>query len=165
MSDESHVVPYPFIRCVADGGEGDGEDYRRIEFLSWRPGIQYRCIGYYGDDSEGYANAMGKMHLTLVSTHKPGRYPERAFYTREWESPDGHLFGKPGLHIATSEKFLRLCKGYQHDFVVDPKELADDVVKIMDKPPAPKTKPQNRGAQTQKSRAPITDARLPPQQC
>jgi len=123
MGTETFTVEYPFIRCIGSEWGEDGTVY----FLSWRPGIDYRMIGYHGDDSEEYANAMGKMHLTVVSTHKPGRYPERVFYTRQWESPDGKRFGKAGLKIATTYKFKRLCRGYLIEFVLAPGELHDDV--------------------------------------
>lgn len=59
------------------------------------------------------------MALDVVATFKPGRFPERVFYTRRWVDPDGREFGKTGrLLIATAGQFRRLLKGYRHPFAV-----------------------------------------------
>ena len=75
------------------------------------------------DDSEAYCNAVGEMILTEVSRHKPGRYPTRVFYLREWVTPDGKRFGKPALRMCSAEKFNRLSRGWAVDYVVDPDEM------------------------------------------
>lgn len=110
-------VVYPFVRCrvsVFDGVDGC------TEIDSWKPGVEYREVragnAYYEPEAEAFADGVGRMLLTEVSRHRPGRYPERVFYTRAWVNPDGVTFGKPALRIATAEKFRRLCKGYQHPY-------------------------------------------------
>jgi hypothetical protein len=117
------VSSYPFVRCVASTYDVDGP----CEFLSWKPGVVFRAVGPYGEDSEGIAHGLGQMLMTVVSTHKPGRYPARVFYTRKWVNPDGVAFGKTGLRIVTQEKFNRLAKGYAHPFSMSeplPEEVA-----------------------------------------
>lgn len=111
-----NVIPYPFVRCKVE--VFDGEAPRMIE--SWRPGIEDWMPNAYCEGK--YADGMGSMTLTEVSRHKPGKYPERVFYTRKFTTPDGVLFGKGGLRMTTATRFARLCKGYAHPFVIDAKE-------------------------------------------
>ena len=82
---------------------------------SWRPGIRNEMYGPEGS-SELIADGMGKQVLTVVSTHKPGRYPERVFYTRKWLDPSGKSFGVTKLRITTKTNFLRLLRGYRYEF-------------------------------------------------
>lgn len=59
------------------------------------------------------------MVLDVVATFKPGRFPERVFYTRRWIDPDGREFGKTNkLRATTTAHFRSLLKGYRHDFEV-----------------------------------------------
>ena len=62
---------------------------------------------------------MGSMVLTVVDVFKPGRYPARVFYTRQWIDPDGKVFGKSALRMTTVSAFLRRTRGYMHDFYLD----------------------------------------------
>lgn len=103
-------VVYPFVRCKATVFDCDGP----AEIDSWKPGVEYVLV--YPDDSEAVAHGLGFMYLTVVSVHKPGRYPTRVFFTRQFERPDGKRFGRNKLHIATAEKFKRLARGYQHEY-------------------------------------------------
>lgn len=80
---------------------------------SWRPGV--RWVQVY-DDSEAEAEGIGAMLLTVIDVHKPGRFPARVFFTRQWRDPDGKVFGKGGLRITTVPAFLRRTKGYMHEF-------------------------------------------------
>lgn len=112
------VSCYPFVRCMATAYDGEG----LVDFLSWRPGIVYRPQGQYSDDENRIAHGLGAMILTVVSMHKPGRYPARVFYTRQWVNPDGTRFGKGALRIATEEKFKRLARSYAYPFSVDEPE-------------------------------------------
>jgi hypothetical protein len=119
-------VRYPFMRVeylepIGPRWPADEGDVRPAP--SWRPGTESRTGG--DPDGDGYlaADAVGVMTLTVVSVHRPGRYPTRVFYTRSFTSPAGRTFGKPRLRIATLEKFRRLARGYAHEYVV-----ADQVV-------------------------------------
>jgi hypothetical protein len=98
MSPSSFSVPYPFIR----------------EIETWRPGV--RMDPATPDDCEAVADGMGWQHLFVVSEHKPGRFPTRVFYTMFWQDPDGKVFGKPHLHIATKDKVRRITNGYRRVF-------------------------------------------------
>lgn len=106
------VERYPFSRCKAEVFNGT----RLIEVDSWRPGVEFEPCGPHGEESEAIADGIGKMVLTEVSRHKPGKYPERVFYLRRYITPDGVEFGKPALRIAVASKFRRLCSGYAHEF-------------------------------------------------
>lgn len=80
----------------------------------WRPGCKQRLVP--PDGCEWVADGEGKMILTVVDVHKPGRYPERVFYTRKWIDPDGREFGKTNLHITTTPTFNRRASGYYHEY-------------------------------------------------
>lgn len=119
QSGQTHTVTgYPFVRYVADLIIEDG--YYRTE--GWRPG----CTAEEDErDEHGYpsnvfvADGTGSMVLEVVATFKPGRFPERVFYTRRWVDPDGREFGKPNkLRVTTAAHFRGLLKGYRHDFEV-----------------------------------------------
>jgi hypothetical protein len=68
------------------------------------------------DDFEAVADAMGVMLITVVASYKPGRYPTRVFYTRQWCGPDGVVYGKNGLRMTTATAFARLVAGYRYPF-------------------------------------------------
>ena len=112
------VSGYPFVRYVASLVGDDG----CYQTEGWRPG----CTREEDDPGEpGYqawvyvADGTGSMVLDVVAIFKPGRFPERVFYTRRWIDPDGHEFGQTGkLRIATTGQFRRLLKGYRHPFEV-----------------------------------------------
>lgn len=125
MSNRTEVVPgmvfkgrYPFIRVKVSLCDEDGP----YEAMSWKPGVNHEP--YYvppGEcNYETVADGEGEILLTVVSIHKPGRYPTRVFYTRKWRAPDGHEFGKNGCRVATAEKFLRLAGGYRFEYAVKP---------------------------------------------
>ena len=50
----------------------------------------------------------------MVSTHKPGAFPTRVFYTRKWIDPQGKTFGKDALRVTTLGYFRTLTKGYRY---------------------------------------------------
>ena len=108
-------VRYPFIREPVSLYGEDGP----YETLSWRPGVSIECCGPYGEDTDIVANGEGEMILTVVDVHKPGRFPTRVFYTRQFVSPDGHVFGKRGLRMTTVEAFRRRCAGYQLGYEIE----------------------------------------------
>jgi hypothetical protein len=104
-------VAFPFVRCKADIHDGEG-GYVTID--SWKPGT--RAVMRWVDESEDVADAMGVMKLTEVSRHKPGRYPERVFYVRQFTDPDGRTFGKANLRMTTAQNFKRLCSGFSYKY-------------------------------------------------
>ena len=114
------VAGYPFVRYVANLlDEDDGNPYQTE---GWRPGCtkEEDDLGEHGYQARVYvADGTGSMVLDVVATFKPGRFPERVFYTRRWIDPDGREFGQAGkLRIATTGQFRRLLKGYRHQFEV-----------------------------------------------
>jgi hypothetical protein len=106
------TVPYPYIREEVDLPP-EGPEEGPVTAITWRPGV--RWVQVY-DDSEAEAEGMGSMLLTVIDVHKPGRFPARVFFTRQWRDPDGKTFGKGGLRITTVPAFLRRVKGYMHEF-------------------------------------------------
>lgn len=104
------AVAYPFVREATTLLDEEGP----YETETWRPGTRFAPVP--PDYSESVADAMGEMQITIVSTHKPGRFPTRVFYTREWVDPDGKRFGKPKLHTATAATVTRMLNGYRHWF-------------------------------------------------
>jgi hypothetical protein len=112
IAGDVFTVAYPFVRRAYNGIDFEGA----YEAQSWRPGIEYREVDAYdigdGPASAPFADGEGAAIFTVVDTHKPGRFPTRVFFTRKFRAPDGHTFGKPGLHIVTLEKFRRLVRGY-----------------------------------------------------
>lgn len=118
-------VVYPFVRDVFDDYEDDwrtGESHSK-KVPTWKPGTIAESCG--PEDFEDVCHARGAMLLTVVSIHKPGRFPTRVFYTRQWRSPDGKTFGKGGLRMTTSAAFRRLCSGYRVPYVVQQPERAE----------------------------------------
>lgn len=103
-------VKYPFVRCEVDVPEDDGF----VTIKSWKPGTE--SVFVYPDDSEDVAHGEGEMVLTIVDTFKPGKYPERIFFTRRWVRPDGAEFGKGKLHVLIRSAFTRRVKGYMHAY-------------------------------------------------
>jgi hypothetical protein len=117
-------VGHPFVRGMFTEHVGDGEGgWSEVSRPTWEPGIRHEWV--QPDDTEPVADAVGSQILTVVSVHKPGRFPERVFYTRLWRDPDGREFGKGKLHIKTAQAFRRLIRGYRHEYrVADPKLTA-----------------------------------------
>lgn len=107
-----YEAAYPFVREEVVG-------FTEHPMQTWRPGIQYN---HAGPEDEGYANcnALGAILLTVVSIHKPGRFPTRVFYTRQWRDPDGKTFGKGALRCTTTATFNRLRAGYRIPYVIEP---------------------------------------------
>jgi len=108
--DQVFEVDYPFYL-----GEYTRYYAGEVEMgETWVPGCKSEII--YPDDCGFVAEGMGKMLLTLVDIHKPGRFPERVFYTRKWIDPDGDTFGSSRLHITTTPTFKRRAAGYYHEY-------------------------------------------------
>ena len=75
------------------------------EVETWAPGWEYEAFG--PEDSLPVWQGQGAQLRTVVAVYKPGRFPERVFYTRRWRDPDGKEFGRDGLRITTAEAFRR----------------------------------------------------------
>lgn len=106
-------VEFPFIKDVYVDITEEGS----TEEETWVPGC--RSVPVYPDDCEAVADDIGEMVLTIISVHKPGKYPERIFYTRKWVDPDGKEFGKGNLIITTTPTFKRRALGYYHVYRIN----------------------------------------------
>ena len=107
-------VAYPFVRDTYKSYEFDGDGFSEVEASTWRPGIRYEHQGPHPYSSPVcVADAVGRMEITIISTHKPGRFPARVFYTRQWVDPDGKRFGKTKLMMMTQSAFNSLLHGYR----------------------------------------------------
>lgn len=111
---ETFRIQYPFVRTTYDLIDGDGIS----EVPTWRPGCNVEAAPPYGEDNMLVADAVGGVVFTVVDCFKPGRFPMRVFFTRQFVDPDGKTFGKGKLHIATVEKFRRLITGYYYGYDV-----------------------------------------------
>jgi hypothetical protein len=107
-----HEFKHPFIREIHSEFDGEGI----AEGLSWRPGVRMITRGPETSDPE--ADGIGTQILTVISVHKPGKYPERIFYTRRWRDPDGKEFGKGALRVRSAAQFSVLVAGYRHPVVL-----------------------------------------------
>lgn len=115
MSDEFKPgaeieVAHPFVREEYHGYDEDGPFKR----MSWRPGTRVEPVP--PDSAEEVADAIGTQIITVVSVHKPGRFPSRVFFTRRWRDPDGREFGKTKCHIKTEQALRRRCRGFGYEF-------------------------------------------------
>lgn len=115
MSDEIYRATYPFVRSVYNTIDWDGE----ASIPTWRPGVMTEHCGPDGAMTINYAHGVGEVVYTVVSRHKPGRYPERVFYTRKWIDPDGKEFGNPKLRVTTNQAFADRIRGYVHEYEID----------------------------------------------
>lgn len=102
--------PYPFIRVEFEQWNEEGS----YNVPSWQPGVRHELMGY--GDALAVADGIGKQMINVISIHKPGKYPERVFYTRRWETPEGKLFGKHKLMAKTTPAFRRLVSGYGYEY-------------------------------------------------
>ena len=109
----TYRVKFPF---VAESHAVFGDE-APVPDETWRPGVRWEQCS--PEDFEAVAEAEGEMILTVVDTHKPGRYPERVFYTRKWIDPDGKEFGDERLRITTTGTFRRRATGYYHKYRIE----------------------------------------------
>ena len=103
---------YPFVRSTFTEFDEDGTS----EHPCWKPGVRQEGVPPTGEEVLQIADAIGEQSVTVVGTFKPGKFPERVFYTRKWIDPDGRTFGKNSLRITTVQGFRNLRRGYRHDF-------------------------------------------------
>ena len=115
-------IGYPFHKKKVSLVDQDGI----YETDSWIPGVTLVPVNNEGD-TEAVAHGMGLMELTVVATFKPGKYPERVFFTRSWVDPEGKRFGKGLLKIMVKSAFKRRLNGYYHEFKLEkPSEEGKD---------------------------------------
>lgn len=105
--------PYPFVKELYDDGDPEGGPS-----LSWRPGVRFesrviRGDGEFDEVFDAVADSIGRQVITVVSTHKPGAFPTRVFFTRKWKDPQGREFGKGKLHIKSLAAFRVLIRGWR----------------------------------------------------
>jgi len=102
-------VRYPFCRASSEILAEEGV----VTVQGWRPGAYAEGEDPFSWGSIALADGVGFMVLTVISTHKPGKYPARVFYTRKWIDPDGREFGRSCLKVLVESKFRRFATGYQ----------------------------------------------------
>lgn len=103
-------VAHPFVRDTYHGFDADGP----VAQKTWRPGTRAEMLP--PDSAEEVADALGTQIFTIVSIHKPGRFPSRVFFTRRWRDPDGREFGKTKCHIKTLQAMRRRVRGFSYEF-------------------------------------------------
>lgn len=112
---DSFEVVFPMVRDTVELLGEDGP----YTTNTWKPGVRFEQTDCFGGTSE-FADAEGLMVLTVVSTHKPGKYPERVFYIRQFISPQGTRFGKSNLRMSTARAFSRMTRGYRYEYEIAP---------------------------------------------
>ena len=110
------AVRYPFVRATTELMDFDSEGISHATVPTWNPGVRNEWIG--PESTFPFADGIGEMRLTVVAIFKPGKYPTRVFFTRQFTSPAGVVFGKGKLHIVTTEKFARLASGFAVEYDV-----------------------------------------------
>lgn len=120
-------VPYPFVRGTFTDYTIDEDGVGAQELPTWSPGV--RVENWHSPTGEdvpvhtAVADAMGAQTLTVVGVYRPGRFPTRVFYERQWVDPDGKVFGKRNCRVTTVPAFRRLAAGFRVEFeLVSPQE-------------------------------------------
>lgn len=111
-SGDEFVFTYPFRRSTFSEMDEAGVS----ESPTWEPGVRFEDTGT--GNTETFADGLGFQIVTVVATFKPGKFPERIFFTRRWTDPSGKVFGKGKLHIKTTGGFRSLIAGYRHPYGV-----------------------------------------------
>lgn len=115
IADAQFVVSYPFVRDTYNALDPD--TFISVPTPTWKPGVRHEYTSHEGD-SEAFADGVGQQVIRVVSIHKPGKYPERVFFVRQWIDPDGRTFGKPKLRVKIRSAFRRLIAGYGYEYQV-----------------------------------------------
>ena len=110
---QSYFILYPFVKGEHEYHSYTNGQHQQHTKPTWNPGCRFELTS--PDDGEYFFDDMGEMILTVVDIHKPGKYPERVFYIREWITPIGKRFGKRNLRIITTGAFKRMLNGYRHE--------------------------------------------------
>ncbi len=105
---------YPFLREEYQGPptQVGPEDWLESPVeTTWRPGWKFEPLPPYGEDTEEVWDGAGEQLRTVISIHKPGTYPARVFYVRQWRDPDGKVFGKTALRVIAASAFRTWLRG------------------------------------------------------
>jgi hypothetical protein len=102
------VAPYPFYHEVFHYFDEDGPGSK----IAWRPGTRFVQTAI--DDGDYVWDGEGEIRLRVVGIYRPGKYPTRVFFVRQWVDPSGRVFGKTNLRMTTLGAFKRLAKGYRY---------------------------------------------------
>lgn len=106
-------VPFPFYRS------GWGH-FGETKQPTWIPGALLESDDYDAVmNGIARADGMGVMRIEIVSRHKPGKYPERIFYVRQWVDPAGKVFGNTRLRITTLSGFSYRLRGYREAYRIE----------------------------------------------
>lgn len=111
---EVFEVAYPFRRDVRTEHyvEEDGAGFAEVP--TWIPGVRNEDVGQ--GVVECFADAMGAQLITVVGVYRPGRFPTRVFFERQWRDPDGKVFGKSRCRQTTVSAFRNLTRGFRVPF-------------------------------------------------
>lgn len=112
VNDVIEVI-FPFYKKDKYIYDGEGGSYK---VNTWNPGTLHTYD--MNENDIFFAEGEGRMILTIIDIHKPGRFPTRIFYTRQWIDPDGKVFGKTNLNIKTEQGFKNICNGYRYEYEV-----------------------------------------------
>lgn len=111
-------VKYPFCAEMIEEYEVlDDFNCQVVDtFKVWHPGTKITLTAPEGAE-RNEANGDGVMILRVVSVHKPGKFPTRVFYTREFIDPEGNsLTSKNALRVCSIGKFRRISKEYYYEY-------------------------------------------------
>lgn len=111
-----HRAPYPFVRTQWEAPPEDPCEEGGAPNMqeTWRPGVEHDNIDQYSTMT--FADGMGEVVFTVIGVFKPGSFPTRVFFVRQWIDPEGKRFGSGKLRVTTQQHFRQLIKGYRHDF-------------------------------------------------
>lgn len=119
---EVFTVPHPFVRDTWTKHDEDQDGITSHDVPTWRPGTRVEIrhspiwTGEDVPDPTDVADAMGAQIVTVVGVYRPGRFPTRVFYERQWRDPDGKHFGKRKCRMTTVNAFRTLTSGYRVPF-------------------------------------------------
>lgn len=123
-------VPHPFVRGTFTQYDEDEDGFSSSEIQTWRPGLRVEnrhspiWTGEDVPDPTNVADAIGAQILTVVGVYRPGRFPTRVFYERQWVDPDGKMFGKRKCRMTTVPAFYRIVAGFRVPYeLVDPADV------------------------------------------
>lgn len=109
------AVRYPFTFDIFEFHGEDGIEKR----VSWKPGTHVER-GDYWDESCSWADAEGEMILSVFGVCALGApYKTRVLYRRQFRNPQGGLFGKTALRMATIDQFRRMASGFRYAYEIE----------------------------------------------
>ena len=109
--NKEYVFMCPFKTGTYSYYDEDG----LCEEATWIPG--YYFDNETQDEFIKCADGLGKVIYKIIDIHKPGKYPTRVFYIRNWVDPDGKKFGSNKLHITTEISLKRRMNYHDKDVI------------------------------------------------